>query len=60
MQEAVFNALADLAHTTSGQIIPASKAYLVEARLAGIARREGFGSLEDLVHCLESRQNPVF
>jgi chemotaxis protein methyltransferase CheR len=60
MQEAVFNALADLAHTTSGQIIPASKAYLIEARLAGIARREGFGSLEDLVHCLESRQNPVF
>lgn len=60
MQESVFNALADLALNASGQAIPASKAYLMEARLAGIARREGFGSLEDLVHCLDSRQNPVF
>lgn len=60
MQEAVFNALVDLALNASGQTIPASKAYLIEARLAHIARREGFGSLEDLVHCLESRQNPVF
>ncbi|MBK8198564.1 MAG: protein-glutamate O-methyltransferase CheR [Acidobacteria bacterium] len=60
MQDTVFNALADLALNASGQAIPASKAYLMEARLAGIARREGFGSLDDLVHCLESRQNPVF
>lgn len=60
MQDAVFNVLADLALNASGQSIPASKAYLMEARLAGLARREGFGSLEDLVHCLESRQNPVF
>ena len=60
MQEAVFNALSELALNASGQAIPASKAYLIEARLAAIVRREGFGSLEDLVHCLESRQNPVF
>ena len=60
MQDTIFNALADLALNASGQSIPASKAYLIEARLAGIARREGFGSLDDLVHCLESRQNPVF
>jgi len=60
MQDTIFNALADLALNGSGQSIPASKAYLIEARLAGIARREGFGTLEDLVHCLESRQNPVF
>ncbi len=59
MQEAVFNALADLALNGSGQSIPSSKAYLIEARLAAIARREAFASLEDLVHCLESRQNPV-
>jgi chemotaxis protein methyltransferase CheR len=59
MQEAVFNALADLALNGSGQSIPAAKAYLIEARLAAIARREAFASLEDLVHCLESRQNPV-
>ncbi|MEX1251784.1 MAG: CheR family methyltransferase [Hyphomonas sp.] len=60
MQDTIFNALADLALNASGQLIPASKAYLIEARLAAIARREGFGTLEDLVHCLESRQNPVF
>lgn len=60
MQDTVFNALADLALNTTGQAIAPSKAYLMEARLASIARREGFGSLEDLVHCLESRQNPVF
>lgn len=60
MQDHIFNVLADLALNASGQAIPASKAYLIEARLAAIARREGFGSLDDLVHCLESRQNPVF
>lgn len=60
MQDTIFNALADLALNASGQSIPASKAYLIEARLAAVARREGFGSLEDLVHCIESRQNPVF
>ncbi|HAY07683.1 MAG TPA: protein-glutamate O-methyltransferase CheR [Hyphomonas sp.] len=60
MQDTVFNALADLALSTTGQSIAPSKAYLMEARLAGIARREGFGTLDDLVHCLESRQNPVF
>jgi len=60
MQDAVFNELADLALKGSGQAIPRSKSYLIEARLAPIARREGFGSLADLVHCLKSRANPVF
>jgi chemotaxis protein methyltransferase CheR len=59
MQDTVFNALADLALNASGQSIPPSKAYLIEARLAAILRREGFGELSNLVHCLESRQNPV-
>lgn len=59
MQDTVFNALADLALNASGQSIPPSKAYLIEARLAPILRREGFGELSNLVHCLESRQNPV-
>ena len=60
MQEEVFRELADLALKGSGQAIPKSKSYLVEARLAAIARREGFGSMDDLVHCLKSRANPVF
>lgn len=60
MQETVFNALADLALKGTGQAIPLSRAYLMEARLARIARREGFGTLADLVYCLDARQNPVF
>ena len=60
MQETVFNALADLALKATGQAIPPSRAYLMEARLAPLARREGFGTMADLVHCLGSRQNAVF
>ncbi|CUS55843.1 MAG: protein-glutamate O-methyltransferase CheR [Hyphomonas sp.] len=60
MQEEVFNELAELALKGSGQAIPKSKSYLIEARLAAIARREGFGTMADLVHCLKSRANPVF
>ena len=60
MQEPVFNALAVLALKATGQAIPPSRAYLMEARLAPLARREGFGTMADLVHCLGSRQNAVF
>ena len=59
MQDTVFNALAELALTASGQSIPPSKAYLIGVRLAAILRREGFAEPSDLVHCLETRQNPV-
>lgn len=60
MQDQTFNALADLALTQSGLSIPSSKAYLVQARLAPILRREGFGSCDDLVACLQARPNAVF
>lgn len=60
MQDETFNELAGLALESTGQAIPKSKSYLIEARLAPIARREGFGSMDDLVHCLKSRANPVF
>jgi len=60
MQESTFNELADLALRQSGQNIPASKAYLMEARLSTIARRENFATLDDLVHCLKARPNPRF
>jgi chemotaxis protein methyltransferase CheR len=60
MQETTFNELADLALRQSGQNIPASKAYLMEARLSTIARRENFATLDDLVHCLKARPNPRF
>jgi len=59
MQETTFNALADLALQATGQFIPPSKEYLVEARLSAILRREGFASCDDLAACLKARPNPV-
>ena len=60
MQESTFNELADLALRTTGQHIPVSKSYLMEARLSSISRRESFATLDDLVHCLKARPNPRF
>ena len=50
MQETVFNALADLALKATGQAIPPSRAYLMVARLAPLARREGFGTMADTIN----------
>ncbi|MEO0607607.1 MAG: CheR family methyltransferase [Pseudomonadota bacterium] len=60
MQESTFNELSDLALRLSGQHIAASKAYLLEARLSTISRRENLATLDDLVHCLKARPNPRF
>ena len=60
MQESTFNELSDLALRLSGQHITASKAYLLEARLSTISRRENLATLDDLVHCLKARPNPRF
>lgn len=60
MQEDTFNELADLTLRLSGQKMTASKAYLMEARLSAISRRENFATLDDLVHCLKARPNPRF
>lgn len=60
MEENTFNELADLALRTTGQHIPASKSYLMEARLSNISRRESFATLDDLVHCLKARPNQRF
>ena len=60
MQESTFNELADLALRTTGQHIPVSKSYLMEARLSSISRRENFATLDDLVHCLKARPNQRF
>lgn len=60
MQESTFNELADLALRLSGQHFAPSKAYLMEARLSTISRRESFATLDDLVHCLKARPNQRF
>jgi chemotaxis protein methyltransferase CheR len=51
--------LADMALGVTGQSIPRSKAYLVEARLAPILRREGLDGPAGLAYCLQARQSPV-
>ncbi|MEL7040570.1 MAG: protein-glutamate O-methyltransferase CheR [Pseudomonadota bacterium] len=60
MRESTFNELADLAQRVTGQHFAPSKAYLMEARLSAISRRENFATLDDLVHCLKARPNPRF
>ncbi len=60
MNSTTFHEIADLALRISGQALPPSKSYLVEARLSPIARREGFANLDDLAACLKARPNPVF
>ena len=60
MQDATFNELADMALKATGQFIPASKTYLIEARLQTLLRREGFSGVDDLAACLRARPNPVF
>ncbi len=51
--------LADIALGMTGQLIPRSKAYLIEARLAPILRREGLDGPAGLAYCLQARQSPV-
>ncbi|MBR9834021.1 MAG: protein-glutamate O-methyltransferase CheR [Alphaproteobacteria bacterium] len=60
MQDTTFNEIADLALRQTGQAFKSSKAYLMEARLGAISRREGFATLDDLAHCLKARPNPRF
>jgi chemotaxis protein methyltransferase CheR len=41
----------------SGVVIDPTKTYLIESRLAPLARREGFASLGDLVQAIRSRRD---
>jgi chemotaxis protein methyltransferase CheR len=49
--------LADLARRRSGVVIDADKTYILESRLAPVARRQGFVSLSELVADLQQRQD---
>lgn len=60
MQESTLNELVDLSNRTTGLHISPTKAYLLDARLSHIARRESFATLDDLVHCLKARPNQRF
>ena len=59
MDVETFNEFADFALQGSGQHIPASKSYLIDARLSPIIRREGFSSAQQLADCLKARPNKV-
>jgi len=49
--------LADLARRRSGVIVDADKTYVIESRLAPIARRQGFTTISELVSDLHGRQD---
>jgi chemotaxis protein methyltransferase CheR len=49
--------LADLARRRSGVVIDADKTYVIESRLAPIARRQGFISLSELISDIQQRQD---
>jgi chemotaxis protein methyltransferase CheR len=51
--------LADLARRRSGVVIDADKTYIIESRLAPIARREGFISLSELISDLQQRRDEL-
>lgn len=55
-----FDELADLALRKSGQAVKRSHAYLIEARLGNILRRENFSTLHELSECLKARPNIAF
>ena len=44
-----FDFIRDLVHGKAGIVLESGKEYLVESRLLPLARKEGFGSLKDLV-----------
>jgi chemotaxis protein methyltransferase CheR len=54
LSTADFNYVRDLVQRRSSIVLEPEKAYLVDARLQGLARREGFPSPEDLVSTLRT------
>jgi chemotaxis protein methyltransferase CheR len=52
-----FDFIATMVRERSGLVLSADKAYLVESRLAPIARRDGFPSIDDLVTAIRVRRD---
>jgi chemotaxis protein methyltransferase CheR len=46
-----------LVHARSGVLIDPGKTYPIETRLAPVARREGFASLDDMVQAIRTHRN---
>ena len=43
-------------HARSGVVIDPTKTYSIETRLAPVARREGFASIDDLIAAIRDRR----
>ena len=57
MKPTDFDFVAAMVRERSGLVLSADKAYLVESRLAPIARRDGFSSIDDLVTAIRVRRD---
>ncbi len=51
------SAIADLVRRRSGVVIDIDKIYVLETRLAPVARREGFTTIAELIHDLKIRRD---
>ncbi len=52
--------LSALVHERSGLSLTPEKGYLLESRLAPIARREGYGSLDEMIAAMRTRRDDKF
>lgn len=57
MNSANFEFLANLLLKKSGHVLAPEKGYLLDSRLGPIARKEGLGSVEDLVQSMRTSNN---
>jgi len=48
--------VAALCRTRAGLKVDREKTYLIESRLGALARREGFGAVEDMLDALRARR----
>jgi chemotaxis protein methyltransferase CheR len=52
-------AIADLVRRRSGVVVNTAKIYLIETRLAPVARREGFTTISEMIGELQARRDPT-
>jgi chemotaxis protein methyltransferase CheR len=57
MSPGEISVLAELTRRRSGVVIDADKTYIIESRLAPVARRQGFITLSELIADLQQRQD---
>ena len=54
-----FDFVADLLKKRAGIVLTADKTYLLESRLAPLARKEGLPSIDDLIAVVRTRREAV-